>query len=144
MLRHISLLYFIYNSYHHLKLSHPVICLPIPPPGLSLACSPLYTQCQQQCLAHRGGGGGLVAQSCPTLATSCTVVRQAPLSMGFTRQEYWNVLTCSPPEDLLDTGLNPHLLCLLHWQVGSLPLAPGACIQLLGTCLYKYNHNNIK
>ena len=21
-------------------------------------------------------------------------------------------------------GLNPHLLCLLHWQVGSLPLVP--------------------
>ena len=32
----------------------------------------------------------LVAQSCPTLATLWTVARQAPLSMGFSRQEYWS------------------------------------------------------
>ena len=31
------------------------------------------------------GGGGLVAKSCPTLATPWTVARQAPLSMGFSR-----------------------------------------------------------
>ena len=33
-------------------------------------------------------GGGWVAKSCPTLATPWTVARQAPLSMGFSRQEY--------------------------------------------------------
>ena len=32
--------------------------------------------------------GGLVAKSCPTLATPWTVACQAPLSMGFSRQEY--------------------------------------------------------
>ena len=26
------------------------------------------------------------------------VARQAPLSVGFSRQEYWNVLPCAPPE----------------------------------------------
>ena len=31
-----------------------------------------------------------VAQSCPTLATPWTAVHQAPLSMGFSRQEYWS------------------------------------------------------
>ena len=31
----------------------------------------------------------LVAKPCPTLATPWTVARQAPLSMGFSRQEYW-------------------------------------------------------
>ena len=36
--------------------------------------------------------GGLVAQSCPTLAASWTVPCQAPLSMGFSRQEYWSGL----------------------------------------------------
>ena len=36
-----------------------------------------------------GGGGGLVAQSCPTLAIPWTVAHQAPLSVGFPRQEYW-------------------------------------------------------
>ena len=34
---------------------------------------------------------GLVAKSCPTLMTSGTVASQAPLSMGFFRQEYWKV-----------------------------------------------------
>ena len=32
----------------------------------------------------------LVGQSCLTLATPWTVARQAPLSMGFSRQEYWS------------------------------------------------------
>ena len=36
----------------------------------------------------RGGGGGLVTQLCPTLVTLWTVARQAPLSIGFSRQEY--------------------------------------------------------
>ena len=42
--------------------------------------------------------------------------------MGFSRQEYWSGFPCPPPGDLPDPGSNPHLLCLLHWQVGSLPL----------------------
>ena len=33
-------------------------------------------------------GGGLVAKLCPTLATPWTVACQAPLSIGFSRQEY--------------------------------------------------------
>ena len=39
-----------------------------------------------------GGGGGLVAQSQPTLVAPWTVACQAPLSMGFPRQEYWSGL----------------------------------------------------
>ena len=39
-----------------------------------------------------GGGGGLVAKSCPTLATLWTVVHQAPLSMRLSRVEYWSGL----------------------------------------------------
>ena len=46
--------------------------------------------------------GGLVAESCPALATPWTVARQAPLSMGFSRQEYWTGLPCPPPGDLPD------------------------------------------
>ena len=59
-------------------------------------------------------------------ATLWTVAHQAPLSMGFSRQEYWSGLPCPPPGDLPDpdVGWIPHLLCLLHWQVGSLSLAP--------------------
>ena len=51
-------------------------------------------------------------------------VHQAPLSMGFSRQEYWSGLPCPPPQDLPDPGTEPIFLCLLHWQEGSLPLVP--------------------
>ena len=56
--------------------------------------------------------------------TSLTVARQAPLSMGFSRQEYWSGLPCPPPGDLPDPGIQPAPPSLLHWQAGSLPLAP--------------------
>ena len=36
-----------------------------------------------------------------------TLARQAPLSMGFSRQEYWSVLPFPPPGDLPDAGINP-------------------------------------
>ena len=50
----------------------------------------------------------LVANSCLTLfATPWTVAHQAPLSMGFFRQEYWSVLLFPPPVDLLDLGIEP-------------------------------------
>ena len=57
-------------------------------------------------------------------ATLCTVACQASLSMGFPRQEYWSGLPFSPPGDLPNPGIEQHLLVLLHWQVGSLPLVP--------------------
>ena len=49
----------------------------------------------------------LVAQSHPTLCHPMTVVRQAPLSIEFSRQEYWNRLSFPFPEDLPDPGLKP-------------------------------------
>ena len=39
--------------------------------------------------------------------TPWTVARQAPLSMGFSRQEYWSGLPCPPPGDLPDPGNEP-------------------------------------
>ena len=36
-----------------------------------------------------------------------TVVRQAPLSMGFSRQEYWSGSSFSSPGDLLNLGIEP-------------------------------------
>ena len=44
--------------------------------------------------------GGLVAKLCLTLATPWTVACQVPLSMGFSRQEYWNGLPFICPGDL--------------------------------------------
>ena len=45
-------------------------------------------------------------QSCLTL-TPWTVGCQAPLSMGFSRQEYWTGLLCPPPRDLPNPGIEP-------------------------------------
>ena len=52
-------------------------------------------------------GGGLVAKSCPTLATPWTLARQAPLSMGFSWQGYWSGFPFPSPGDLLDPGIEP-------------------------------------
>ena len=38
---------------------------------------------------------------------SWTVARQAALSVGFSRQEYWSGLPCPPPEDPSDPGIEP-------------------------------------
>ena len=46
-------------------------------------------------------------QSCPTLRPPRTVARQAPLSMGFSRQEHWSGLPCPPPGDLPNPGIKP-------------------------------------
>ena len=40
-------------------------------------------------------------------ATPWTVARQAPLSMGFSRHEYWNGLPSPPPGDFPDPGIKP-------------------------------------
>ena len=40
-------------------------------------------------------------------ATLWTVVYQAPLSMGFSKQEYWSGLPCPPPGDLPNSGIEP-------------------------------------
>ena len=53
------------------------------------------------------GGGGLVIKSCPTLVTPSTVACQAPLSMGFSRQEYWTGLPFPSPGDLPNPGIEP-------------------------------------
>ena len=49
-------------------------------------------------------------------ATPWAIALQAPLSMGFSRQEYWGGLPCPPPGIFLTQGMNPSLL---PWQVDS-------------------------
>ena len=48
------------------------------------------------------------------------VAHQAPLSMGFSRQEYWSGLSCPPPGDLPHPGIEP---ASPAWQADSLPLS---------------------
>ena len=45
---------------------------------------------------------GLVTKVCPTPVTPCTVAGQAPLSVEFSRQEYWSGLPVPSPEDFPD------------------------------------------
>ena len=68
-----------------------------------------------------------------------TVARQAPLSMGFSRQEYWIVLPFPSPKNLLDPGIEPMSPTLigrwiLHpWAICSLYLwifiSPSLCLE---------------
>ena len=44
---------------------------------------------------------------------SWAVACQAPLSMGFPRQEYWSKLPLPPPKDLPNPGIKP---ASMHWQ----------------------------
>ena len=53
--------------------------------------------------------------------TPWTVARQAPLSMGLSRQEYWSGLLFLPPGDLPNPGMEPLSPAL---QVDSLPAEP--------------------
>ena len=45
-------------------------------------------------------------------------------SVERTELDFWSGLPCPHPRDLPDPGIEPHLLYLLHWQAGSLPLVP--------------------
>ena len=53
-----------------------------------LRCSEEEGECTECGQKFNSGGGDLVAKLCLSLATPCTVACQAPLSMGFPRQEY--------------------------------------------------------
>ena len=56
-------------------------------------------------------------------ATPWTVAHQAPLSTGFSRQEFWSGLPFPSPRGIFPAqGLNLCLLHLLHWQADSWPL----------------------
>ena len=62
-----------------------------------------------------------VAQSCRTLCESMDCSYQAPLSMGFSRQEYWSGLPLPSPGDLPNPGVKPGSPAL---QADALPSEP--------------------
>ena len=69
---------------------------------------------------------------CLTLVTPWTVARQAPLSMGFSRKEYWSGLSCPPPGDLPDPGIEHRSPAL---QAASLPTEPPGKLRLCAMLL---------
>ena len=56
-------------------------------------------------------------------ATLWTVASQAPLSMGFSWQEYWNGLPCPSPRYLPNPGIKPTSSAAPALQADSLPLS---------------------
>ena len=62
-----------------------------------------------------------VTQSCLTLCDPVDCTYQAPMSMGFSRQEYWSGLPFPSPGDLPDSGIEPRSPAL---QIDTLPSEP--------------------
>ena len=48
-----------------------------------------------------------VSLSCQTLCDPMDIAHQSPLSMGFSKQEYWSGLSFPSPGDLPDPGIEP-------------------------------------
>ena len=61
------------------------------------------------------------------------VAHQAPLFMGFSRQEYWSGLPFPPPRDLPDPGIKPRFPAL---QADALPSEPLEALSGLLVTLY--------
>ena len=69
---------------------------------MSVFLSPFFFQIA---IVWIGGGSDLVANFCLTLATHWTLACQVPLSLGFSRQDYWRELTFPSPGDLPNRGI---------------------------------------
>ena len=68
--------------------------------------------------------GGCVFSHIQVFTTPGTVARQAPLSMGLSRQGYWNGLPFPSPGGLPNLGIELETLASLAWQEDSLRLRP--------------------
>ena len=73
-------------------------------------------------------------------ATLWTVIHQAPLSMEFSRQEYWSVLPCVPSGDLPDPGIKPTSPESPALQVDSLPLGATREAHIFQYQMVKFNN----
>ena len=79
-----------------------------------------------------------VAQSCLTLVTPWTITYQAPLSMGFSRQEDWSGVPFPSPGDPPDPGIKPGSPT---FQVDALPTEPPGKpeLQIIVICVLPAN-----
>ena len=64
--------------------------------------------------------------------TPWTIAHQAPLPMGFSRQEYWSGLVFPSPEDLPDPGTEPTPAL----QADSLPSEPLGKVESANTMIF--------
>ena len=100
----------------------------------------IYVYYMSICIYIYGGGGGLVTKLCPTLAIPWTVACQAPLSMGFSRQEYWSGLPFPSPWDFLDLRTEPRSPA---WQADSLPSEPAGKLKFPNAFHLSILHSNL-
>ena len=100
----------------------PLLVTNLPPKGKKYRIIPLLQDClhvRKHIFVNRHCVSVL---SCVRLfVTLWAVARQAPLSMGFPRLEYWSGLPFPSPGGRLNPGVQPGC-CLLHWWAGSLAL----------------------
>ena len=75
-------------------------------------------------------------QSCPTLCDPRDCSPQAPLSVGFSRHEYWSGLPCPPPGDLPDSGMEPKSPVCPALQTDALPLSSQGSPQFINRCIF--------
>ena len=76
--------------------------------------------------------------------TVWTIVLQAPLSMGFSRQEYWSGLSCPPPRNLPDPGIEPTSALAGGFFTSEPPGKPRQCPSLDGVQKRKHVSRNWK
>ena len=104
---------------HNVRMSTPISEF-IPSTPYALATVSVFSTCLTiSVLYMRRKSTVFILHSCPTLCDLWIVTHQAPLSMGFSRQEYWSGLLFPSPGDLLNPGIetgSPEL------QADSLPI----------------------
>ena len=79
----------------------------------------------------------LITQSCPALCDPRHCSRQAPLSLGFSRQEYWRGLPSCPPGDLPNPGIEPRFPALQWDSSPSEPPGKPTCTSKIRS--FKFN-----
>ena len=98
----------------------------IEPVPCSLRMATIEATCSNYWNPHSRACTMLSCFSCVWLCEiPWTIALQAPLSMGFSRVEYWSGLPFSSPGDLPNSRIEPvSLTSNLHWLAGSLPPVP--------------------
>ena len=89
--------------------------------------------------------GGLVTKSHPTLVTLSTVAFQAPLSMGFSKQEYCSGLPFPSSGNCLKPGIKPGSPALqsdslpTNWAMREAPNLPIVILYITSLISWKFN-----
>ena len=82
--------------------------------------------------------------SCFWLFVTLWTISQAPLSMGFSRQEYWSGLLCPPPGDLPDPGIEPEFFFyFLHWQMVFVCVCVCVCVFLTTSAIWEAQSESV-